>query len=76
MTTETMDIIERVELLPIDMKIELVDKILESLTPTQKEFDQLWKAEVERRIDEVESGKVKTIPGDEVFAKIRARNKR
>jgi putative addiction module component (TIGR02574 family) len=76
MTTEAMDIIERVELLPIDMKIELVDKILESLTPTQKEIDELWKAEVERRIDEVESGKVKTIPGDEVFAKIRGRHQK
>lgn len=76
MTTETMDILERVELLPIDMKIEVVDKILESLTPTQAEIAELWKIEVERRIDEVESGKVKTIPGDEVFAKIRARVKK
>lgn len=73
MTTQTMDLMERVESLPIDMKIELVDKILESLTPNQKEIDELWKIEVERRIDEVESGKVKTIPGDEVFAKIRDR---
>ncbi|CAN5335673.1 hypothetical protein BH20ACI2_BH20ACI2_28700 [soil metagenome] len=76
MTTATMDLMERVESLPIDMKIELVDKILESLTPNPKEIDELWKIEVERRIDEVESGKVKTIPGDEVFAKIRGRHKR
>lgn len=76
MTTETMEILERVELLPIDMKIEVVDRILESLTPTQTEIDELWKAEVERRIDDVESGKVKTIPGDEVFARIRDRFKK
>jgi len=73
MTTETMDLLERVESLPIDLKIELVDKILEGLTPTQKEIDERWKAEVERRVDDLESGKAKTIPGDEVFAKIRER---
>ncbi|HQX56533.1 MAG TPA: addiction module protein [Pyrinomonadaceae bacterium] len=73
MTTATMDIMERVESLPIDMKIELVDKILESLTPNQKEIDELWKIEVERRIDDLESGKAKTIPGEQVFANIRER---
>lgn len=73
MTAETMDLLERVETLPIDMKIEIVDKILESLAPTETEIDELWQAEVERRIDSFESGNAKTIPGDEVFAKIRER---
>ena len=73
MTAETMDLLERVDSLPIDMKIEIVDKILESLSPTQTDIDDLWKAEVERRIDDLESGKAKTIPGDQVFANIRER---
>ena len=68
-----MDLLERVDSLPIDMKIEIVGKILESLSPTQKDIDDLWKAEVERRIDDLESGKAKTIPGDQVFANIRER---
>ena len=73
MTAETMDLLERVDSLPIDMKIEIVDKILESLSPTPKDIDDLWKAEVERRIDDLESGKAKTTPGDQVFANIRER---
>ncbi len=73
MTAETMDLLDRVDSLPIDMKLEIVDKILESLSPTQKEIDDLWKAEVERRIDNFESGEAKTIPGNQVFANIRAR---
>jgi putative addiction module component (TIGR02574 family) len=73
MTTETMEIIERVESLPIDMKLEIIDRLLESISPPQKEIDDAWSAEVERRIDEVESGKVKTIPGEEVFARMRER---
>ncbi len=73
MTAQTLDIMERAEMLPIDLKLELVDRLLESMSPSQKEIDELWKVEVERRIDEVESGKVKTIPGGEVFDEIRNR---
>ena len=37
---------------------------------TQEEIDELWKVEVERRINEVRTGKVKTIPGEKVFEEI------
>ncbi len=73
MATSKPDLVSMADSLPIDLKIELIDKLLESISPAQSEIDELWKVEVERRIDEVESGKVKTIPGDEVFAKIRER---
>ena len=64
---------ETVDSLPIDMKLELVDKILDSLTPRQKEIDELWQIEAERRVEEVRSGKVQTIPGEQVFEEIRQR---
>ena len=64
---------ETVDSLPIDMKLELVDKILDSLTPRQKDIDELWQIEAERRVEEVRSGKVKTIPGKQVFEEIRQR---
>jgi len=73
MASNTADILSIAESLPIDLKLELIDRLLESISPTQDEIDDLWKAEIERRIDDVESGKVKTIPGNEVFAKIRER---
>jgi len=73
MTSQTMDIMERAEMLPIDMKLELVDRLLESISPSQKEIDELWKIEIERRVEEVRSGKVKTIPGEQVFAEIEER---
>ena len=76
MTTQTMEIMEMADSLPIDIKIELIDRLLDSISPTQSQIDELWKIEVERRVDEVESGKVKTIPGDEVFAKIRDRSRK
>ena len=73
MTAQTMEIMDVVDSLPIDMKLELIDRLLESISPTKKEIEEAWKEEVERRIDEVESGKVKTIPGEEVFARLRER---
>ena len=73
MTTQTMDIMERAEMLPIDLKLELVDRLLESIGPSQREIDELWKIEIERRVEDVRSGKVKTIPGEQVFAEIEER---
>lgn len=73
MTAQTADIMERAEMLPIDMKLELVDRLLESISSSTKDIDEAWKVEVERRIDEVERGDVELIPGEEVFARIRAR---
>lgn len=73
MTTQTMDLIEMAESLPIDEKALLVDRLLDSMYPRQEEVDELWKIEVERRVEEVRSGKVKTIPGEQVFEEIRNR---
>lgn len=56
--------------LPVEIRAQLADKLLRSLHPVQKEIDGLWAAEAEKRVEEIKSGKVKTIPGDEVFKKI------
>lgn len=64
------EIISMAESLPIDLKTRLIDRLLNSLQPSQTEIDALWAKEAERRIEEIKSGKVKTIPGDEVFKEI------
>ncbi|MFZ6008621.1 MAG: addiction module protein [Nitrospirota bacterium] len=73
MTTKTKDLISMVESLPVDIKTTLVEKILNSLHPSQKEIDALWAKEAEKRVKEIKAGKVKTIPGDKVFKEIRER---
>jgi len=70
MTIKTNELISMVESLPVDIKTKLVEKILDSLHPSQKEIDELWAKEAERRIDEIKMGKVKTISGEEVFKEI------
>lgn len=59
--------------LPIELRAQLIEKLLNSLNPSQKEIDKLWAVEAERRVAEIESGKAKVIPGEQVFNKIRKR---
>ena len=73
MTAKTRELISMVESLPVDIKTTLVEKILDSLHPSQKEIDALWAKEAEKRVKEIRTGKVKTIPGDKVFKEIRQR---
>ena len=73
MTTSTLELVSMVETLPIDVKALLVEKLLDSMYPNQKEIDELWKIEAQRRVEEVRSGAVTPIPGDEVFEEVRKR---
>ena len=71
--TKTEELFDDAISLPADIRMQLVDRLLRSLNPTQEEIDKLWAKEAERRVDEIRSGKVKTIPGDKVFDKLRNR---
>ena len=73
MSSQTAELISMAESLPIEMRVEIVERLLESMRPNQKEIDDLWKIEIERRMAQIESGEAKLIPGDVVFAKIRER---
>lgn len=37
-------------------------------------LEQAWQREVEKRVDEALSGRAKTVPAGEVFARLRARH--
>ena len=58
--------------LPGESRARLADLLVESLdAETLTEIDRLWLSEAKRRGDEVRSGKVKTIPGDEALRRVR-----
>ncbi|MBV5302964.1 MAG: addiction module protein [Chlorobium sp.] len=60
--------------LPTGDRLILIDKLLHSTNlPTQLEVDKLWAEEVERRSKDIESGKARLIPGEEVFGEIKKR---
>ena len=58
-------------------RLSLVDRLIASLNlPTQAEIDRLWAAEAERRLAQIDRGEVELIPGEQVFADIRAKYRR
>jgi putative addiction module component (TIGR02574 family) len=69
----TLDqIVEEARQLPREQVAELVDRLTFELhdEPDTK-IDAAWAEEVERRLAEIRSGKVKPIPGEEVMARAR-----
>ena len=66
---------DEIDILPVDLKTKIVDKILNSINPIDKSIDDLWIKEVNRRKEEIESSKVALISGDDVFNKIAKRLK-
>ena len=68
-------LLEEIELLPIDLKTKLIDKILASITPINASIDALWLEEGNKRREDIEKGDISLIDGDEVFKKISQRLK-
>jgi putative addiction module component (TIGR02574 family) len=67
---KTNDLFAEAISLPLDIRTQLVDKLLRSLHPIQKEIDELWAIEAEKRVQDIRNGKTNPIPGEEVFRKI------
>ena len=77
MATANDRVIEEVLSLPADIRLSLVEKLLISLNlPIDEEVDRLWTEEAERRVSQVEDGKAKLVPGENVFERIRAKHGR
>jgi hypothetical protein len=64
---------DEIDILPIDLKTKIVDKILVSITPANTSVDALWIKEVNKRKKEIETNNVSLVDGDEVFQKISQR---
>jgi hypothetical protein len=67
------ELFNEIDILPIDLKTEIVEKILASITPTNASIDALWIKEVNKRKQEIESNSVTLVDGDKVFKKISQR---
>ena len=50
---------------------ELVGRLSRDLHVSDPETEAAWQTEIARRIEEIETGKVKGIPGEEVSARVR-----
>lgn len=57
--------------LPPSVRKDVALRLLESLEVTDRDaIDDAWATEISSRVDDVLSGTVETIPGEDVFARI------
>ncbi len=66
----TKQLIEEAVSLPVEERTLVVDSLLRSLNQPESEIDKEWAKEAKRRLDELRSGRVNAIPGEEVFKKV------
>jgi hypothetical protein len=72
MATTVEQLAEQAMNLPTESRARLADLLVESLDAEELgQIDRLWVAEAKRRRDDVRSGRVETIPGDEALQKVR-----
>jgi putative addiction module component (TIGR02574 family) len=69
----TNQLLAEVDSMPIDLKTKLIDKLLRSLSPHSESIEALWKQEIDKRVEAIESGRVSLVDGNEVFRKIQER---
>ena len=66
----TRELIEEALSLPVEERALIADSLLRSLNMPDTSIDAQWLEVAKRRLQELRSGKVKPVPGDEVFAKV------
>jgi putative addiction module component (TIGR02574 family) len=77
MAAQFQDVLDQALGLPEEDRAELADRLLASLDEEpDPEVEEAWRQEVARRLEELRSGAVKTIPWEEVKAGILARARR
>jgi len=68
---KTKELMAEAMSLPVEDRTMFVDLLLKSLNQPESEIEKKWIDVAERRLSEIRSGKVKGIPGEQVFEKIR-----
>lgn len=66
------ELVEQAMSLPPEERARLADLLVESLDADGLgPHDELWLAEAQRRLDDIRSGRVHPIPGDEALRTVR-----
>ncbi|MCD4700958.1 MAG: addiction module protein [Candidatus Aegiribacteria sp.] len=67
------EIVKEAESLPVEERAFIIDLLLRTLNSPEQEVDQKWIKLAKQRLNEIRSGHVTAIPGDQVFSEIRER---
>lgn len=66
----TKELIEEAVSLPVEDRALVAESILRSLNAPETAIDRRWAKVARRRLAELRSGKVRPVPGEEVFARV------
>jgi putative addiction module component (TIGR02574 family) len=64
---KTQELITEAISLPVEERALIIDYLLKSLNPSESEIEKRWAQEAQSRLNDIKSGKVKTISGEKIF---------
>ncbi|MFY9951434.1 MAG: addiction module protein [Candidatus Sulfotelmatobacter sp.] len=72
MTPQVSELLEKALSLSTQERGLLIDRLVESLDdePSEEGVEAAWDDEIKRRVDDIRSGRVKMIPGEEVLRRL------
>jgi putative addiction module component (TIGR02574 family) len=75
MTPQVSELLEKALSLSIHERSLLIDRLVESLDdePAEQGVEAAWDDEIKRRVDDIRSGRVRTVPGEQVLDRLKTR---
>jgi len=71
MTSDASKLLEEALKLPLEVRAALAGSLLDSLDETvDEDLEQAWALEIARRLEEIQSGKVRAVPWAEARRRI------
>jgi putative addiction module component (TIGR02574 family) len=72
MTPQVSELLQKALALSAQERGLLIDRLVESLDdePAEEGVEEAWAEEIKRRVDDIRSGRVKTIPSEQVFREL------
>ncbi|MFY9661343.1 MAG: addiction module protein [Terriglobales bacterium] len=72
MTPQVSEVLGKALALSTQERGLLIDQLIESLDegPVEEGIEEAWGEEIKRRVDDIRSGKVKMIPGEQVLREL------
>ena len=69
----TKELISQATSLPVEERVLIIDSLLKTINMPHEEIDRKWIIVAKQRLEELRSGVVTGIPGEEVFKKVQQR---
>jgi putative addiction module component (TIGR02574 family) len=72
MTLQVSELLQKALTLSVQERGLLIDRLVETLDnePAEESVEAAWDEEIKRRVDDIRSGRVKTIPGEQVLREL------